>query len=75
LIAFFCKLANQLFDLMNDLFSSRFGNLPRPLKEVLRPKDPVVLENLAQTTRPRETQCKTSCAKCFVKLTFILCFN
>ena len=34
LIAFFCKLANQLFDLMNDLFSSRFGNLPRPLKEV-----------------------------------------
>jgi len=41
----------------------------------LRPKDPVVLDVLAQLTRPRETRCKTSCAKCFVKLTFILYFN
>jgi len=42
---------------------------------ILRPTDPVVLENLAQNTRPRETQCKTSCAKRFTKLTFILYFT
>jgi len=41
----------------------------------LRPTNPAGLENLAQYTRPRETRCKTSYAKRFVKLTFILYFQ
>jgi len=40
----------------------------------LRPKCPAGLSNLAQCPCPRETRCKTSCAKRF-RLTFILYFK
>ena len=34
---------------------------------ILRPTNPAGLDILAQCPRPRETRCKTSCAKCFIK--------
>ena len=42
---------------------------------VLRPKCPAGLIDLAQCPCPRETRCKTSCAKRLINLTFILYFK